>query len=383
LSQTISKKSRVARYALVAAVAGALSIPMISQALRAQDAPAAAGQRQPAQPAGADRAQPAAQRAPGAADAGAKPVTATPPVDPNKVIVTAGDLKVTAGEFEQFLAGLPPQEQEGLLRGGPEAKRQAAEYLVKVKALKREADRKKLADDPKVKERMAEVDRQIEAQRERAKTGLLIESLVTGMQNDEAADKKYFEENPNQFGQVKARHILVSTQASADPNNPKPTLSDDQAKKKADDIRARLVKGEDFAAIAKAESDDPGSKETGGEYTFARGKMVPAFEKAAFGLEVKEISQPVKTPFGYHVIQLLERTPGSFEGSRQFVTQDRLEAYIKQLTGGDPKVDESFIAATPAAAAPAPAATGAAAQAKPAQPQPKPAVQPKPAANPK
>ena len=77
------------------------------------------------------------------------------------------------------------------------------------------------------------------------------------------------------------------------------------------------------------------------------------------------------------MIQLLERTPGSFEGSRQFVTQERLESYINSIVGGEAKVDESFIGATPAAPAPQPAA-----QAKPA-PQQKPAQQPKPAANPK
>ena len=148
-----------------------------------------------------------------------------------------------------------------------------------MKALVREAERTKLDQDPKVKEQLDSVEKQIKAQLEAARKQVLIQAMVAGMQADEATDKKYFEEHPEQFGQIQARHILVSTR-SDDPA--KPALTDEQAKKKANDIRARLVKGEDFAAMVKKESDDAFSKDTGGEYKFGKGKMVPAFEQAAF-----------------------------------------------------------------------------------------------------
>ena len=85
----------------------------------------------------------------------------------------------------------------------------------------------------------------------------------------------------------------------------KPELEDDAAKAKADALRKRIVAGEDFAKIAKEESYDTTSGEQGGNLgEFKRGMMVPPFEEAAFALKPGETSQPVKTPFGYHIIQV-------------------------------------------------------------------------------
>jgi parvulin-like peptidyl-prolyl isomerase len=87
----------------------------------------------------------------------------------------------------------------------------------------------------------------------------------------------------------------------------KPELTDEQALAKAQDIRKRLVAGGDFSAIAKTESDDTGSAQKGGDLgEFHRGMMVPPFEQAAFSLKIGEISEPVKSPFGYHIIVVQE-----------------------------------------------------------------------------
>ena len=327
----IQSKNQAARFALIAAVAGALSFPMISKSLRAEDKPAAA---------------PAAAAAP--APAG----SATPAVDPSTVVVSGKEFKVTAEEFETVLSSVPP-EQQARIAGTPEDKRRFADQLLKMKALAAEAEKQKLGEDPKVKEQMAAIEKQMQAQLKATRQQVLIQAMVQKLQGDEAADKKYFDANAEQFSQVQARHILISTQPSEDPANTKPTLTDEQAKKKADDIRARLVKGEDFAAIVKAESDDPGSKESGGVYTFGRGKMVPAFEKAAFALKENEISQPVKTNYGYHVIQLMKRVPVTFEASRQMIAGHRIEALLVDLVGkeNELKFNDSFLNA---AAAPTP-----------------------------
>jgi peptidyl-prolyl cis-trans isomerase D len=102
--------------------------------------------------------------------------------------------------------------------------------------------------------------------------------------------------------QVKARHILISVPEGAD------AKTDAAAKAKAQGILDQLHHGADFAALAKANSDDPGSKDNGGELGFfQRGKMVPAFENAAFALQPGQISGLVKTSFGYHIIQVEEK----------------------------------------------------------------------------
>jgi len=107
---------------------------------------------------------------------------------------------------------------------------------------------------------------------------------------------------------VRASHILLSTR---DPETNK-DLSEDQKtakRKKAEELLKRARAGEDFAKLAKENSEDPGSKDKGGEYQFSRGQMVGEFETAAFSLKTNEISDIVTTQFGYHIIKLSEKIP--------------------------------------------------------------------------
>jgi peptidyl-prolyl cis-trans isomerase D len=113
----------------------------------------------------------------------------------------------------------------------------------------------------------------------------------------------YYEEHKAQYAmpeRVHARHILIrAPQADA-------ALSK-QAKDKIDQILVRLKKTEDFTTLAKSVSEDPGSAKNGGDLGwFVRGQMVPEFEEVAFGLKAGAISEPVRTQFGYHIIQLVE-----------------------------------------------------------------------------
>jgi parvulin-like peptidyl-prolyl isomerase len=121
--------------------------------------------------------------------------------------------------------------------------------------------------------------------------------------------KKFYDENPSKFElpeQVRASHILIGT---GDPRNP---MTDDQKKAKrklAEDILKRAKAGEDFAKLAKEYSEDPGSKDKGGEYVFGRHEMMPEFEAAAFSLQTNQISDIVTTVYGYHIIKLSEKMP--------------------------------------------------------------------------
>ena len=104
--------------------------------------------------------------------------------------------------------------------------------------------------------------------------------------------------------QRNARHILVQLA---------PDASDAEvasARKKAEDLRARVAKGEDFSAVARASSDDIGSRADGGSTgLFGRGVMAPEFETAVFGMKVGEISDLVRTDFGFHIITVTEIKP--------------------------------------------------------------------------
>lgn len=124
--------------------------------------------------------------------------------------------------------------------------------------------------------------------------------------------KKFYDDHPTDFEQpeqVHVRHILFAT---IDLTTQQP-LSDDakQAKLKlAQDVLKQLRAGGDFAALAKEYSEDPGSKDNGGELPpFSHGEMVPEFDAAAFSLTNNQISDIVTSQYGYHIIQLLGRTP--------------------------------------------------------------------------
>lgn len=99
---------------------------------------------------------------------------------------------------------------------------------------------------------------------------------------------------------VRAKHILVAFEENA--------TEEEKAKKKAlaDELYARAAKGEDFDKLIKEYGEDPGMVSYPGGYYFTYGEMVGPFEQASFGLKTGEISQPVETSFGYHIIQRLE-----------------------------------------------------------------------------
>jgi peptidyl-prolyl cis-trans isomerase D len=113
--------------------------------------------------------------------------------------------------------------------------------------------------------------------------------------------EKFYKDNATRWerkGRVSARHVLVRVPEGA------PAAQDDAARKKAEAIAERLAKGEDFAKVAKEVSDDPASKDRGGDLGFfGPGDMAKPFEDAAFALKPGALSAPVRTRFGWHVIR--------------------------------------------------------------------------------
>lgn len=107
------------------------------------------------------------------------------------------------------------------------------------------------------------------------------------------------------YESVEASHILIKVKSSADE---KDGHTDAEALRMINEIYAQIQGGADFAELAKAKSEDPGSKEQGGSLGFIeRGQMVAPFEEAAFGLKAGEMSKPVKTSFGYHIVKVTNR----------------------------------------------------------------------------
>jgi peptidyl-prolyl cis-trans isomerase C len=155
--------------------------------------------------------------------------------------------------------------------------------------------------------------------------------------------QEYYDQNKEQFKiaeQYEVRHILISTDPD-DAGNVKHTEA--EAEKLAVQVLADIKNGKDFAALAREKSEDLGSKDNGGLYTFKKGDTVPEFEKAALALKPGEYTrEPVKTQFGYHIIKLEKLIPvrdQSFaevkDGIKQQLDQEakknKFNAYLEDL----------------------------------------------------
>src|SRR5262249_51454428 len=116
-------------------------------------------------------------------------------------------------------------------------------------------------------------------------------------------------------------------------------LSDEEALAKTKDLRTKIAGGAKFEDIAKAESDDTGSGENGGDLgAVTRGQTVPEFEEAAYSQKVGELGQPVKSQFGYHLILVTERGAKTYDEMKAQITeavkpeigQKALDALVKK-----------------------------------------------------
>ena len=170
---------------------------------------------------------------------------------------------------------------------------------------------------------------------------VLERELNINITDDDA--KKFYDDpaNISKFEQpemVRASHILLMT---SDPETHQP-LSDEKkaAKHKLmEDILKQARAGTNFADLAKKYSEDPGSKDEGGEYTFPRGKMVKEFEDTAFSLKPGEISDIIETQFGYHIIKLSEKIPAKKvefskvkEDIKNYLDQTAMQKQFREYT---------------------------------------------------
>ena len=175
------------------------------------------------------------------------------------------------------------------------------------------------------------------------KAGELPELFLSALKNMDVSEISDILRSPNGFHILKLNGKRGDTQAEAVTQTharhillkPSEILSPEDARNKLLALRERIENGEDFAALARAHSDDTGSAANGGDLGWANpGQMVPEFEKAMNALKPEELSQPVRTPFGLHLIQVLGRRSHD-------VTQERTLAAARQQIHAR-KADERY-----------------------------------------
>ncbi|HYH45492.1 MAG TPA: peptidyl-prolyl cis-trans isomerase [Thermoanaerobaculia bacterium] len=174
--------------------------------------------------------------------------------------------------------------------------------------------------DAEVKDWFAKHTQEYRLPEQREAAYLLIDpaQLAAKVPADEAAQRAWYEEHKEEYTQpeqVHARHILIKAEGRTDAD----------AQKILEGARARLANGEDFGALARELSEEPAAKTSGGDLGFfGRGQMVPAFEEAAFGAPPNTLVGPIKSDFGWHLIQVLEKRPAGtqpFEQVRPMIAQ--------------------------------------------------------------
>jgi len=208
--------------------------------------------------------------------------------DASTILATIGNEKITMADFKQELNSLPPQYQQ--MAKDPAIQKEFLDTLVTRNLIYQEGIRQKIQDSPAVK-------KQLEIFRKKLVVAALLDQEVNKkikkISNEEL--KAYYDSHLKEFQQpkqVKARHILLKDE------------------KQAEEVRQKLLKGGDFAALAKEFSTCP-SKARGGDLGFfTRDRMVKEFSDVAFSLKPKEISPVVKTQFGYHIIVVDEVKEG-------------------------------------------------------------------------
>jgi peptidyl-prolyl cis-trans isomerase C len=310
-----------------------------------------------------------------APDTNASPAATMASLFGDPVIAKGSGFEIKQSELDEVMSGIkssaaaqgqaiPPEQLSGL-------EVQMLNRLVQIQILLQKAtDEDKAAGKKKADTQLAALleragsqevfDRQLKAvgmtvdelrakvTQEATATTVLTRELAVAAPSDSDA-KDFYEAHPADFEQPETahvRHILLLTE---DMTTHAP-LPDDQVKakrKQIDDILKRARAGEDFAALATQYSEDPGSKENGGELPpFAHASvdpahaMVPEFEAAAFALETNQISDVVTTSYGYHIIKLLDKTPAAKLAltdkvpSSDMTVADKIKDYLTQQKTG-------------------------------------------------
>jgi peptidyl-prolyl cis-trans isomerase C len=209
--------------------------------------------------------------------------------------ITEGDLAVAESEIGSDMGTMPPaQKRMSLL-----------EFLIDNQLFAEAAEAQKLNEG-------ADFETRLNYLKRRALRELYFEKVIKASVSDADARKVYDDQvkllKPEE--EVSARHILVETE--------------DQAKA----LKAKLDAGADFAQLAKENSKDPGSKDDGGNLGyFGHGQMVPQFEDVVFKLQKGQVSDPVKTQFGWHLVKVEDRRtkqPPAFEIVKDRIVQSML-----------------------------------------------------------
>lgn len=233
----------------------------------------------------------------------------------NKVLAKVNGKEITQADLETLLGGLQPQVAAQFY--SPEGQQKLLEELINQELLYTDALERKLDEKSEFVEEMARVKESVLKQ-------YALKEILDGVSVSDEEIENFYNEKKDMYKKpemVRASHILVDNE------------------EKAKELLAQIKEGASFETLAQENSLCP-SKEVAGDLgEFARGSMVPEFEDAAFAMDVNEISAPIKTQFGYHLIKVTDKKEAgqsSLEEVKETIRQQLLamkqqEAYMGKL----------------------------------------------------
>jgi len=271
--------------------------------------------------------------------------------DHSPVIATVGPIAISAADFETRLKETPPEFQH--YTASPEGRRQFLNLLIREKVVLRIAQRSSIPREDAYRAAVSNYQRQLNQRLQEYKDTLLVNSYLRKLATDTLAVqdsdvRQFYEAHRADFEhpvQIQASHILV---ASPD---------------KAQEVLGRLNDGESFETVAREESQDPTTAAAGGTLApFLKGLGVglPELENAAAALRIGEISKPIQTSFGYHIIKKIaeHRLPArSYDDAKEDIRARLEKQKFDQWVSAKQEalgvhIDERALAAVPAPAAP-------------------------------
>ncbi|MEE8177909.1 MAG: peptidylprolyl isomerase, partial [Acidobacteriota bacterium] len=291
LAARLRSRSSFRSFTLTLALAAATFACIVSQSvipLRAQEQGQAAAS-------GAPAAAPATTPATTPANAA--------PVGPDEVVLTVGDVEVTAAEFEKVLVALPPQFAGTASSMG---KRGFAEQYANLRGMAMEGEKRQIDQSENFQQMMA-------FQRMLQLAQVTLNQLATAgtvIQTGEITE--YYESNQPEFAQLKLRGIFVSFQTAGTPSQPgggqagaaKPQRTEAEARAKAESLRSRIQAGGEMETLARTDSDHPSFAKSGDFGFVSRNQFAPEIGNAVFALEPNVVSEPLRDPGGFFLFRV-------------------------------------------------------------------------------
>ena len=244
-----------------------------------------------------------------------------------KVLAEVGPYKLYEEDVEDLIE--KDTQIQKILESKPELRDEIVRALVNrwvnLSLLALAGKKEGLDKDPEVKKELIEIEKSILAKK-------YFEKKAKKLNINEREIKEYYKKNKERYKEpegVHVKHILIYIPKDADKATEKKALE------KAKQIRAQILKGAKFEELAKIYSDDAGSKKKGGDLgIIKKGQTIPEFEKVIFKLKPGEISRPIRSSYGYHIVKVEEKIPEKilpFEEVKDLVKKDYLQTKQEEL----------------------------------------------------